>query len=509
MMELPEQQRPLALKLMLTITVIVVLAVTIVTLLAIRRERGTFQEELEQQAALLLNTIAASSADSLYFLDTDFLSDLMLDLGRFEVMTFGRIYDRDGRIIADAFTPGALFSFNADPYGLFLLQSDETVFEWRSNELIAGQPVIIGNNVVGAVSVGLPTAALNAKIVVARNEGIVVAAIVIGVGLILALLFTRSITIPLQTMIQAIQQVTEGDLSQHVAIHSRDELALLGGYFNQMTARLRQTLQQMEQEIEERKRTQLALEAARDAAEAANRAKSTFLANMSHELRTPLSAIIGYSELMLEQIAQADYAELEDELQRVIAAGDHLLMIISDILDLSKIEAGKMELAPETFDLAEFVQSVVMTAQPLTQKRGNQLVVSYADNLGHLYADRARVRQILLNLLGNAAKFTNNGVITFTAVRETTTAQEWFRFVVADTGIGIPVEQQHHLFKPFVQVDPSSTRRYEGTGLGLAISHRFCQMMGGHITVASEVGQGSTFTVHLPVTTETRGLGGF
>lgn len=494
-------QRPLALKLTLTITIIVILVVAIVTLLTIRRERQTFQAELEQQAYLLLNTISASSVDSLYFLDADFLSDLMLDLGRFGVLTFGRIYDKDGRIVADAFDQSLLFSFDADPFGVQLLNNKDVVFQWHDEQLIAGQAVVLGNETIGAVSVGLPTASLEPKIAAVRDQGIIVALIAVAVGLFLALLFSRSITGPLQTMIQATQRVSAGDLTHPVEIHSSDELALLGAHFNQMTAQLRQTLQQMEEEIEERRRTQIALEGARDAAESANRAKSTFLANMSHELRTPLAAIIGYSELMLEQIELADYDDLEDELKRVITASEHLLMIISDILDLSKIEAGKMELVPETFDLTEFVESVAMTAQPLTQKRGNQFAVTYADDLGELYADRSRVRQILLNLLGNAAKFTDNGTITFATVRKKATAPDetnWICFTVADTGIGVPAEQVELLFKPFVQVDPSSTRRYEGTGLGLAISHRFCQMMGGHIAVESDVGKGSTFTVYLP-----------
>ncbi|MCA9976939.1 MAG: HAMP domain-containing protein, partial [Anaerolineales bacterium] len=284
MSEIEALKRPLALKLTATITIIVVLVGAIVTLLTIRRERQTFQAELEQQAALLVNTIAASSADSLYFLDADFLSDLMLDLGRFEVITFGRIYDEDGRIVADAFDQSILFSFDPDPFGLQLLQTGDTLFTWQDEQLIAGQSVIIGSEVVGAVSVGLPTAFLEPKIAAVRNQGIIIATIAVIIGLILALFFSRSITIPLQAMIQATQRIMAGDLTQRVDIHSKDELALLGGHFNQMTAQLQQTLEQMEQEIDERKRAQIALEAARDAAESANRAKSTFLANMSHEL---------------------------------------------------------------------------------------------------------------------------------------------------------------------------------------------------------------------------------
>ncbi|MCA9968951.1 MAG: HAMP domain-containing protein [Anaerolineales bacterium] len=494
------QKRPLALRLTLAITIIVVMAVALVTTLTVRRERETFEAELAQQAVLLLDTLSAASIDSLYTLDADYLSDLMTDLGRSGVMTTGRIYDADGRVVADAYDQSQRFALNPDPWGLRLLQSEAPVFEWQEDELIAGRAVVLGNVTIGAVSIGLPTASLGPKLAAARYQGMLVASTAVAFGLLLALLVSRSITDPLQEMIQATQRVSAGDLSQRVAIHTNDELATLGEHFNQMTVRLRRTMHRMEGEIEERKRTQVALEAARDAAEAANRAKSTFLANMSHELRTPLSAVIGYSELMLEQIAAGEFDELDEEIRRIMAAGEHLLMVISDILDLSKIEAGKMELAPERFELKYFVQNVAQTAEVLAQKRGNRLQLTLPDDVGIFYGDRARLRQILLNLLGNAAKFTDNGDIAFGVARdETADGAAWVRFTVADTGIGISSAHLAHLFEPFVQVDPSSTRRYEGTGLGLAISHRFCQMMGGHITVESQVGRGSTFTVHLPV----------
>jgi len=250
MTTLLRRKRPLLLKLTVTITTIVILVVAIVTLLTIRRERQTFQAELEQQAALLLNTLGASSVDSLYFLDADFLSDLMLDLGRFEVITFGRIYDRDGRIVADAFDPSVRFSFNPDSFGQQLLASKDTVYAWQDNQLVAGQAVTVGNDTIGAVSVGLPTASLAPKIAAVRNQGIVVAVSAVLLGSLLALFFSRSITEPLQAMVNATQRVRRGDLTQRVEVHTADELAVLAAHFNQMTDQLRETLHQMEQEIE-------------------------------------------------------------------------------------------------------------------------------------------------------------------------------------------------------------------------------------------------------------------
>jgi PAS domain S-box-containing protein len=251
-------------------------------------------------------------------------------------------------------------------------------------------------------------------------------------------------------------------------------------------------------DISERKRTEVELYKAKEAAEAANRAKSAFLANMSHELRTPLTAIIGYSDLMQEEINDPGYTDFVPDLARIQAAGKHLLALINDVLDLSKIEAGKVDLHLETFDVADLIDDVVATIGPLVGKNANTLLIERAGDLGLIYADQTKVRQSLLNLLSNACKFTKQGTITLTATRETLDGNDWLVFAVADTGIGISAEQIGHLFQAFMQGDTSTTRKYGGSGLGLAISSRFCQMMGGQISVASVVGQGTTFTMRLP-----------
>ncbi len=244
------------------------------------------------------------------------------------------------------------------------------------------------------------------------------------------------------------------------------------------------------------------LRIAAEAAQAADRTKSQFLANMSHELRTPLNAIIGYSE-MLQELAQDEGAEsLIPDLQKIRNAGKHLLGLINDILDLSKIEAGKMTLELKPVDLAAVVREVSALLPPLLQPKGNTLVLEVPDNPGTMHSDAMRIQQCLLNLLGNACKFTEKGTITLSLQRQQAQGREWVVFRVRDTGIGMTAEQMRKLFEVFSQADASTTRKYGGTGLGLVITRRLCRMMGGEVMAQSEPGKGSTFTVILPAVLE-------
>jgi signal transduction histidine kinase len=231
-------------------------------------------------------------------------------------------------------------------------------------------------------------------------------------------------------------------------------------------------------------------------AEQASEAKSRFLANMSHELRTPLNAIIGYAELLMDEMADLGQESVLNDLRRIQAAARHQLSLINDILDLSKIEADKMELVAEEFDGDQAVRDVAVTLQPLVARNGNTLELDLAPDLGQLHTDATRVKQVLFNLLSNATKFTERGRLRVEARREEGEAV----FVVSDTGIGMTAEQLAKLFEAFTQADATTARKYGGTGLGLALSRRLCRMMGGDVTVDSEYGHGTTFTVRLPVT---------
>lgn len=238
---------------------------------------------------------------------------------------------------------------------------------------------------------------------------------------------------------------------------------------------------------------------ARKEADDANRAKSAFLANMSHELRTPLNAIIGYSDMLVEDARELGESQLSADLQKIHMSGQHLLALITNILDLSKIEAGKMGVYLGPVDVRRMIEEVGATVRSLIEEAGNEYVIEYLDEPVEIIADELKLKQVLINLLGNAAKFTENGRIELITRFERIKDDDWVFFKVRDNGIGIPPDQSGNLFSPFTQIDASTTRKFGGSGLGLSISRSYCRMMGGDLTLQSLPGKGSCFEVSLPV----------
>lgn len=242
----------------------------------------------------------------------------------------------------------------------------------------------------------------------------------------------------------------------------------------------------------------LMLNTAKVDADMANRSKTMFLANMSHELRTPLNAILGYSELLKEEVEDNHHTQYLKDINKIYKAGTHLLTLINDVLDLSKIEAGKMDVDYSHFELKQLIQEVISTCTPLVHKNHNTIHYMVEDCIGRIYSDSTKIRQTLYNLLSNACKFTNNGRIDVEARSVDLNGKEFIEISVSDTGIGISEEQQRRLFMPFIQADTSTTRKYGGTGLGLALCKRFTDMLGGTINVSSRMDIGSTFYIRLP-----------
>jgi two-component system sensor kinase len=341
--------------------------------------------------------------------------------------------------------------------------------------------------------------------------------------LIAVYLLSIKITKPILLITKAAEDISSGNRKAKAPVLGEDELGSLAKSFNLMTdqlseyyvsledkntelelaqEQLAQANLNLENKVEERteqlEKTIEEVKAARAEAEAANATKSIFLANMSHELRTPLNAIIGYSEMLIEEAEELEPDEFVPDLDKIYRSGKGLLALINDLLDLSKIEAGKMDLYLETFDIQTLVAEICDTVEPLAKKNNNQLIVNNLEKPETMHSDLTKVKQGILNMLSNACKFANNGLITFSIKEFLQDGESWISFEVTDSGIGMTKEQMANLFQPFTQADSSTTKKYGGTGLGLAITRKFCRMMGGDIYLTSELGIGSTFTIKLP-----------
>lgn len=405
------------------------------------------------------------------------------------------VADREGRI---------LVSSNVHDLGKVLpdLEDDSERF-WRT-ELIKNTSGILGILAVNFSHTELIKAnrqVLDLGINIAVTSMVVTAI----VGLLLGFLLTRR----LSELTHAAAKIAEGDLDIRVNLKGSDEVAVVGKAFDNMAtsiskyvyelrqsqSKLREAHDDLESRVKDRTR-ELAI--ARDEALKASKTKSKFLASMSHELRTPLNAILGYSELLTDEAVDNKQESLVKDLTRINSAGTHLLSLINNILDLSKIEAGKMDFSPSWVEVKPFVEETLLTINPLMQAHNNQFSVHYDGKLGEIFVDKTKIRQVLINLLSNATRFAEGKKIHLEVIRMVGEDEDWIMFEVSDEGIGMDNNKLQEIFNEFSQLDTTMNGEHKGTGLGLPISQKICALMGGEITVKSEPKKGSTFRVRIP-----------
>jgi len=618
---------PLAVRLTIAMTAMIVVVVAVVTVLSSRREEQSYRRELEDQAAVILNALESDTADRLDRLDRSPLPSVLLELAHSGVVVSARVYDIHGRIVADLLNPPLARRKLVDPAGLALVVSEGNVFEWKHDRLVASRAVAAGQRRRGALSIGLSTATLDAKIDALRRQGFAVALMAGGIGMLLALLISASITGPLRELTAATKQVAAGDLSRQISMHGGDELAELAEAFNHMTGQLQKIIADLRQseeryrhivdqagdiiyqtnfqgrftlvnpaairmteytegeligrhylelikpdhretvekfyreqfthrsprsyhelpivtksgaevwigqnvemipdgariagfmavarDISERRRAQeeirrvnaeleqrvldrtAELHQAKEEADRANQAKSEFLSRMSHELRTPLNAILGFAQLLeMDTLG----SEQRESVGHILRAGRHLLELINEVLDITRVETGQLTVSIEPVHARHALEETLDMVRPMAERRTIRLEVDAGAFSQHeVLADPQRLKQVLLNLLSNAIKYNHEGGLVRLTCEQPTEHPNRLRLVVTDTGPGLSPAQLQRLFVPFERLEAGRIG-VEGTGLGLALSKHLAETMDGSIGVESAVDRGSSFWIELPLT---------
>ena len=445
----------------------------------------TFRGKLVQDQGTLADTLKATATNALVFNDDELANQILAGLEMQPNVTAAAVYDDEDKKVAEFVRSGQGWPDErpADIAG----DGDRFISDSTGTEVLdVHRALIFRSREVGTFVVRANLDEIRGRLL---DYTKILLAVLLGVSVVVFLVASylqRSVSEPVLRLAKVARAVTvRKDFSLRAERSGgEDEVGSLTDSFNEMLSQI----QQRDADLRD----------ARDLAEQANRSKSVFLASMSHELRTPLTAIIGYSEILEDDAEEMGLDDFLPDLNKIKSAGKHLLGLINSILDLSKVEAGKMELFVESFDVPGLVSDIASTVAPLVERRGNQLEVRCDEQIGAIEADLTKTRQILFNLLSNSAKFTEHGRVSLEVETSIEFGAEWVVFKVRDTGIGMTADQMKRLFKPFSQADASTARNYGGTGLGLALCKRFCELMGGWIDAKSELGKGSVFTVWLP-----------
>ncbi|MBI5080678.1 MAG: HAMP domain-containing histidine kinase [Chloroflexi bacterium] len=464
---------PLASKLTLAITLLVVLAVTSVTLLAIQREQSDFRDDMEDEAVLLLNILAFTSSDAIYNLNIDRLQDIMEELGRSEkVIVAGRFYDNEGRIIADGIRKATTFQFDPDPFGKQLVNSDGITFHWKEDQLLAGKAVVIQNQIFGAVSIGLPTAPLVAKTETMRQQGLAIAAIIIIVGAILALLISRSITVPLSQVATASQRIAHGDFTQRISVQGNDEIAALANAFNQMSLSLQEN----------------------EVLKQANHFKSELISIAAHDLKNPLTTVIGFADLLRDSVGSP--TEQKEMIAHILDSTRRMLNIVKRLLQNAALENGHVTLNRAPIDAAVLVETIKERRELQALRKSQQLVFEITQNVV-VDIDEDRMLESFDNLVENAIKYSPSGATINVSLK---CSEGTARFEVRDEGQGLSRDDMGKIFGKFQRLSSVPTDGESSTGLGLSIAKQLVETHGGKVFAESDgKGRGSVFVIELPL----------
>jgi signal transduction histidine kinase len=487
-------------KLTLGMVLVAGLALVLSSLAYMAFQARLLRQTKANRALTLARIVGDNSRAALAFNDASAASQILQSLSANPDLERACLFDASGAAFA-TYPAGAAAFPPLEP-------GDKT--EFRAGDLIVFHTIRQRDEKLGTLYLQVGSGDLNT----AWRLNLLFTLALLGTLVLLAIALSfrvqRVITAPLLDLAAVAKRVSERkDYSARAKRRGRDEIGALVDAFNGMLeqiegrdAQLGEYRDHLEEQVasrtEELNATNQELLEAKRKAEEVSRAKSAFLANMSHELRTPLNAIILYTDLMKEQALEAGRDQDASDLDRVSGSADHLLRLINDVLDLSKVEAGKMSVALEPVQAGAVVEEVVHTLQPIAAKQGDSLEAAYPPDLPPFLGDATKLRQILFNLLSNACKFTENGQVRLEVLPFRREGVPWLRFIVKDTGIGMSGEHLGRIFQDFTQAEESTSRRYGGTGLGLSLSRRLCQLLGGTLNVESASGKGSTFTLELP-----------